>query len=424
MARHIEKRFNTWLATLDIPAGVRAHFGGKRRFVKSLETSSESVALRRVRPLVAEWRQLIAEARGAIINPMDADLLYWRKALANPERYASTYDDDYSPRAVLLEALQERAEEVEDKSPGAGVKFYKRATGELTGTLDHLDDWLASCGGTARGKASKRADIKRLAKEFPNTVDITKKDVRLWCDVMLQDQGLQRTTVTRLLSSCRVYWSHLRLHEIVPENSAPFDSLGLPARTTGGNNGTKRVRFTPEEVSRLHKAAQDAGYTPLVDLITLGMYTGARIGEICALRVENVDLDGKSFEIVSSKTDAGVRTVPVHPALQDTLTRLVEDSRDGYVLTGLSADKWGDKRGLAKRFGRLKTSLGFGRGQDFHSIRKTVITQLHHAKVDVLVIKDIVGHERKGMTEGVYYDGSTLEAKRDALVKLSYPTDA
>ncbi|MCZ6466970.1 MAG: tyrosine-type recombinase/integrase [Alphaproteobacteria bacterium] len=426
MARHIEKRFNTWLGTLDIPKDVRAHFGGKRRFVKSLEVSSESDALRRVRPLVAEWRQLIAEARGTTVDPMEADLLYWRRVLANPDKFAKVYvdDDDYTSRDVLLDALQERAEEIEQDAPGAGVKFYKRATSELTGTLDHLDDWLASCGGTARGKASKRADIKRLAKEFPNTVDITKKDVRLWCDVMLQDQGLQRTTVTRLLSSCRVYWSHLRLHEIVPENSAPFDSLGLPARTTGGNNGTKRVRFTPEEVSRLHKAAQDAGYIPLVDLITLGMYTGARIGEICALRVENVDLDGKSFEIVSSKTEAGVRTVPVHPALRDTLARLVADSKDGYVLTGLSADKWGDKRGLAKRFGRLKTSLGFGRGQDFHSIRKTVITQLHHAKVDVLVIKDIVGHERKGMTEGVYYDGATLEDKRAALDKLSFPTDA
>ena len=425
MARHIEKRFKTWLATLDIPKDVRHHFGGQRRFMKSLETGNEAQALKRKGPLVAEWRQLIAEARGTTIDAMEADVLYWRRVLANPERFATVDADDeygYTARDALLEGLQEQAEKIEDETPGKGVRFYRRATSEAIGTLDHLDDWLSSCGGTERGRAAKRADIKRLAKQFPEVKDVAKKDVRRWCDVMLQDQGLQRTTVTRLLSACRVYWAHLRLHEIVPENTAPFDNLGLPARTTGGNNGTKRRAFAPEDVVRLHRAAQDAGYTPLVDLISLGMFTGARIGELTALRVENVDLAGKSFEIVSSKTEAGVRTVPVHPALQDTLARLVADSRDGFVLTGFPVDKWGDKRQLAKRFGKLKTRLGYPKGQDFHSIRKTVITMLTRADVRTTTIQDIVGHERKGMTEGVYYEGATLEAKAEAIALLSYPT--
>lgn len=425
MARHIEKRFKTWLATLDIPKDVRAHFGGKRRFVKSLEVSSESAALRRVGPLVAEWRQQIADARGTTVDPMEADLLYWRRVLANPDKFAKVYvdDDDWTPRDVVLDALQDRAEEIEQDAPGAGVRFYKRAVGELTGTLDHLDDWLASCGGTARGKAAKRADIHRLAKQFPNTTDVTRKAVRRWCDTMLQDQGLQRTTVTRMLSGCRVYWSHLRLHEIVPENSAPFDNLGLPTRATNGNNGTRRRALAPEDVVRIRRAAEDARNQQLVDVITMAMFTGARIGELTSLRVENVDLAGRTFEIASSKTEAGIRTVPIHPALQDTLARLVADSGDGYVLTGLSADQWGNRGGgLAKQFGRVKTRLGFGKGQDFHSIRKTVITMLTRADVRTTTIQDIVGHERKGMTEGVYYEGATLEAKRDALAKLSYPS--
>ena len=49
MARHIQKRHRTWYATLDIPADVRAHFGGKRRFFKSLETHSEAQAPRKAR---------------------------------------------------------------------------------------------------------------------------------------------------------------------------------------------------------------------------------------------------------------------------------------------------------------------------------------------------------------------------------------
>ncbi len=55
------------------------------------------------------------------------------------------------------------------------------------------------------------------------------------------------------------------------------------------------------------------------------------------------------------------------------------------------------------------------------SIRKTVISGLIRADVNSLTVRDIVGHERKGMTEGVYYDGATLEMKRAALDKLVYP---
>ena len=207
MARDIVRRFNTYLATVDIPKDVRHHFGGKRRFMKSLETGNEATALKRKVPLVAEWRQLIAEARGTTVDPMEADVLYWRRVLANPERHATVYedDDDYTARDVLLDALQEKAEKIEDEDPGKGVRFYRRATSEVIGTLDHLDDWLSSCGGTERGRAAKRADIKRLAKQFPEVKDVAKKDVRRWCDVMLQDQGLQRTTVARLLSACRTY---------------------------------------------------------------------------------------------------------------------------------------------------------------------------------------------------------------------------
>lgn len=425
MTKYIERRRKGLYAVLEIPKAVQVALN-RRRFRKSLETRDMATAVRRVHRVVDEWQQQIAKARGATVDPMEADLRFWKRALSNPERHASvlgTGDDNWTPREVLLDGLQERAEKLEAKSPGAGVQFYQRATSNLTGTLDHLEDWLASDGGTERGKAAKRTDIKRLAEQFPNTVDVTKKAVRRWCDTMLQDEGLQRTTVIRLLSGCRVYWAHLSLHEIVPDGDKPFDGLNLPKRAVGGDNGTKRVWFSAEEVVRLHKAAQEAGHQPLVDMITLGMYTGARAGEITALRVEDVDLDGKSFNITGSKTEAGIRTVPIHPALQDTLVRLCRDSADGYVMTGLSVDKWGDRSGgIRKRFGNLKTRLGFPKGKTYHSIRKTVITMLQHADVRTTTIQDIVGHERKGMTEGTYYDGATPEAKAEAIAKLVYPT--
>jgi hypothetical protein len=57
-------------------------------------------------------------------------------------------------------------------------------------------------------------------------------------------------------------------------------------------------------------------------------------------------------------------------------------STDGYVLSGLRANKYGDRSGAAsKRLIRLKRALRFGKQHVFHSIRKTVATQFENALV-------------------------------------------
>ncbi len=141
------------------------------------------------------------------------------------------------------------------------------------------------------------------------------------------------------------------------------------------------------------------------------------------LKIEAVDLPGLSFNIVDAKTRAGWREVPIHASLQSTMVRLVRDSADGYVLSGLTADKYGARNGgVGKRFGNMKRAMGFGETHVFHSIRKTVVTELLRADVTLETVQDIVGHERQGVTAKVYYGGATLEIKRDALARLVYPS--
>ena len=77
-----------------------------------------------------------------------------------------------------------------------------------------------------------------------------------------------------------------------------------------------------------------------------------------------------------------------------------------------------------KRFSRLKTDEGFDRRYVFHSIRKTVITLLGNADAPWGIIAELVGHEFPSFTEREYFGGATMERKRDAIEKLSYPTHA
>ena len=103
------------------------------------------------------------------------------------------------------------------------------------------------------------------------------------------------------------------------------------------------------------------------------------------------------------------------------MARLVEDSKDGHVLSGLTANKYGDRsNSIGKRFGKLKTAAGFGPQHVFHSLRKTVVTILENAGVAENIVADIVGHEKTTMTYGLYSGGLSLAVKRDALDKLAY----
>jgi integrase len=61
---------------------------------------------------------------------------------------------------------------------------------------------------------------------------------------------------------------------------------------------------------------QGIGRRALLATLTLG---DLRVGELCALRWRHVDLAGGRMRVVDSKTDAGVRTVDLLPALYDEL---------------------------------------------------------------------------------------------------------
>lgn len=69
---------------------------------------------------------------------------------------------------------------------------------------------------------------------------------------------------------------------------------------------------------------------------------------------------------------------------------------------------------------RLKTKLGFKRTHVFHSIRNTVSTLLDQAGAQESIAADILGHEKKTMTYGLYSGGSSMAQKIEAIEKINY----
>jgi integrase len=161
----------------------------------------------------------------------------------------------------------------------------------------------------------------------------------------------------------------------------------------------------------------------LSDLIRLALYTGARIEELCSLRVEDAVMEDnhRALRIRQSKTQAGVKFVPLHPAITPVVDRLIEESGDGFLISSGAKNQYDQRSpGLSKRFSRLKKELGFGPELVFHSLRKTVTTKLEQAGVIEGVAADIVGHEKRTMTYGLYSGGTSMAQKMEAISKISY----
>ena len=68
LPKYLQKRRRVWYAVLEIPRALRHHFGGKPRFLKSLQTESLTEAERRVLGVVAKWKAVLEAKRNGIAS--------------------------------------------------------------------------------------------------------------------------------------------------------------------------------------------------------------------------------------------------------------------------------------------------------------------------------------------------------------------
>jgi integrase len=425
---YLERRRRLWYAFHDIPQDAQAALG-RKRFAQGLKTEDRKTAERRAAVLAVRWRNAIEQARTGSMDHVERDAMFWRQALRDAP--------DEHQRELVLEFLGNEAKDRIDLAalkagfddpehpaiaglPAAkdATRFYSIAIGEMVRLDEHLEEYLATLTNEAKTIDMKRSTLRRFCDEFKCVADVERKDVQRWINGLSQD-GKKPATIQRTLSELRGYWSYLVSIDTALEDRSPFDKLTVPKP---GKNGKadERKPFDPADVVKLHRAAIAREDQPLADLIELAMWTGARIEELCGLRLDRVHRD--HVEIADAKTPAGWRQVPIHSKLNTTVARLRKDSSDGYLLSGLAPNKYGDRsNAVGKRFGRLKASHSFGEALVFHSIRGTVATLLENAGVLENVAADIIGHEKPTMTYGLYSGGASLSVKREAIEKLAYP---
>jgi integrase len=419
MPKYLQKRRRQWYAILEIPKTLRQQFG-RPRFVQSLETESLSVAEKKVLPVIVGWRRQIDLARGADIGT-DDELLATVMRVRRDTQRAKVDGRELAELQMaqeefaMMEALGPNNDYSGDDTLFNAVSI---AHGKTHLLREHIEEFLASRDVAPKTTDMQRRDLGLFAKKFQYAHDATRLKVIDWVNVTLgAERNLSLGTRSRMISAARVYWDYLEknkgltipspLHKVLPPK---------PKKKTKAMIEAQRKAF---RVSDYHKLLASCADDTLKDLITLAAYTGCRIEELCILKLENVSDD--KVEIVDAKSEAGWRTIPIHQHIAQTVARLVATSTDGYLLSGLTFNKYGNRsNAIGKSFGRLKKQLGFSESYVFHSFRKGFATQLENANIPVNVSARLMGHEVQGQTFGNYSDGLALKGLKEAISHVDW----
>lgn len=167
--------------------------------------------------------------------------------------------------------------------------------------------------------------------------------------------------------------------------------------------------------------------------VLIAAYTGMRMGEVIALKWEDVtdkyiDVhrmqirvkeNGKNVYKIedTTKTEAGIRKVVIVPKLRPILRQLRNINpfteyvfeKDGNVLT---------KHMLENSINRACEKIGIPR-RSMHVLRKTYATRLLNAKVDEAIITNQLGHTDIATTRAYYYyNDKSLEYVAETVGKV------
>ncbi len=427
--QHLQKVGGTYYARVRV-ARTLEKYVGQSHVRRSLKTGDKVEANRRKHAVVAQIKAELEAIRKAPGRPQERGISFaearaWRDDLkAAEDADANDEDDESFLRGTVLDHLIDRAAEVERLYGKAkAARWVKAATtddkvaeplADLMGKWLEVSDYKPS---TNSGHRRALAEVlKFLGDDQAIASEVTRQKAMAFIDNDLtrRSPGLSHSTIRDRLVSLAGFWSWLVSRDEAVAGSNPWTGHKISKQTHKGRSPEKRA-YTDDEMLRLMagndqvKSWPTYAYTP--DLIVLGMFTGARLESLCALRVDAIEHEKtqSTLTITNDKNVAGNRLVGItHPAPLAVLRRRTSGKKGQDLLfpelrQGGLDDKFSSS--VTKAFGRYRRACAVPDGTDFHSYRRNVITVLEAASVGQVPIARFVGHKVGTVAADTYSTG-------------------
>lgn len=348
-------------------------------------------------------------------------------------------DRTFSGKAVYGYVYARTYREVKDKLINARAaipKIVEQSTNEKQALFEELSlEWLDR--QQVQVKESTYNKYKNLNNSYILPLlgsipidQITDQQIDQFCRFLLskggkKENGLSAKTVSDTLSVVRRILSYSR--------EMGYSSMATAAKVTVKRQEKElRVLSCKEQCQLCSYLTNNQNERNLGILLCL--FTGIRIGELCALTWDDVSLSDKTIHIhrtmqriqtentsghktkiiiSTPKSKCSIRTIPLTEEVAFILSSF---RKKGYLLTG-NEEHFIEPRTMQNHFKRVIQSSGIAPA-NFHALRHSFATRCVESGFDIKSLSEILGHANVNITLNRYVHPS-MELKRQNMQKLS-----
>lgn len=337
-------------------------------------------------------------------------------------RYQGSYTDDTGRHYVYDRDPEKLWHKLNDPREDDPILFKDIAE------MWHDKHWDRIKDGT---KACYNSSYDRAVELFGSTPAQEIESSDIYNHLMrLKNQGLSAKTIK----------TQRTIYKLIYENAIIDAEIGKIIRSNPALNAPIPKSIKPPakrsapENSILQKIRDTAQSTDFGLFALVLVSTGFRRGEALALKWEDIDFKGKTISCTksisfrgtakesSTKTAAGIRTVPLLPDLQAVLVKPSNSKSTDYIFHGEEPSKCMCESTYRRRWLRYCRAMGFAKDYPeemtvngekktihrykptltAHFFRHSYATMLFEAGVDVYTAQKLLGHANIETTMGIY----------------------
>jgi integrase len=315
-------------------------------------------------------------------------------------------EGDLPTRALARRRLEERLAIVNDPT-------YRARPTSSFGEFAKLWEALVLIQHKPSTQANLRSHLRKYVTPFFGPLAV--RDVRPEIvQKFISSIQANPKTVRNIYVTLQMMWKSARAWQYVTHDA--LDGVVLPKRRT-----PRTFSFTQEEVSRILGATEE----PLRTFLLIAAETGLRAGELCGLRLEDVDLEANQLHVRQSawrgklqepKTQNAVRTLALSPNLVGNLKRFIATWRPNHqrlLFASRNGTPWDQNLLVKRKLHPLLEKLGIARA-GLHAFRHFSASVMDRLNVPLKLRQQRLGHSDVAMTLGVYSHVAQEDDKRIA----------
>lgn len=202
-------------------------------------------------------------------------------------------------------------------------------------------------------------------------------------------------TLKKLKILFTVLYKYALENDICSKNYAQY--IDIRQYKDKNPNALKRQPFHEDEITLLWAHRKD----DYISVILILIYSGCRISELLNLKKKDVNLEEQWFDITMSKTEAGIRRVPIAQKTFPFFQYWMQKNNCEYLISTPDGRQFSYATYYSCYWKPSMERLHISSHRP-HDTRHTCVTLLTSAGIDEKIIQRIVGHKGNSITDTVY----------------------